>query len=191
MFTANPFTSGSPVSAKIIPVRPASAEPAASPAEAVLPSRRPLGRYLPSRRPLGRYLPSRRTLGRGNPSQRTLGRFSPSRRPLGTASGSRIDIPVGRHRAGPPGSLKGEGRHDQLGIIAGHLERTRTRRSVPARLAAGGYGLVCAGTVTARGERVTLTAGGTGDPAARLEAGRRAVLVHISAATLHQVLAAG
>jgi hypothetical protein len=81
----------------------------------------------------------------------------------------------------------------QLGIIAGHLERTRTRRSVPAGLA-GAYGLVCAGTVTAvtgRGERVTLTAGGTWDPAARLEAGRRAVLVHISAATLHQVLAAG
>lgn len=65
MFTIT-SSSGTPVSPKIIPVRPALAEPAASPADA--------GRL---RRTLGRYTPSRRTLGRGNPSRRTLGRNLP------------------------------------------------------------------------------------------------------------------
>jgi hypothetical protein len=82
----------------------------------------------------------------------------------------------------------------QLGTIAGHLERTRAGRSVPARLAVPCYGIVCAGTVTAvtrHGEHVTLTAGSTWDPAAQLETCRRATLIHISAAALHQVLAVG
>lgn len=82
----------------------------------------------------------------------------------------------------------------QLGAIAGHLERTRTGRSVPAGLAGPCYGIVSAGIVTAvtrHGEHVALTAGSTWDPATQLETCWGATLIHISAATLHQVLAAG
>jgi len=76
--TTSPSSGGTPVPAKIIPVRPAAGtEPVASPAGAGW-LRRTLGRTQPSRRTtLGRYLPSRRTLGRTQPSRRTtLGRGS-------------------------------------------------------------------------------------------------------------------
>jgi hypothetical protein len=82
----------------------------------------------------------------------------------------------------------------QLGAIAGHLTRIRPGRQLPAGLTAPGYGVVRAGTVTAvnrHGEHITLTAGGTWDPSCQLTTSHRATLVHISAATLQQLLSAG
>jgi len=81
----------------------------------------------------------------------------------------------------------------QLGVIAGHLTRARPGRYLPARLTAPCYGVVCAGTVTGinrQGEHVTLTAGSTWDPSCQLKTSHQATLIHISATTLHNVLAA-
>jgi hypothetical protein len=82
--------------------------------------------------------------------------------------------------------------HAQLGSIAGRLERIQASQTVPGSLAAPGYGLVCVGTVTAvtqHGEHVPLTVGDTWGPSSRLTGCRRAVLVHISAAALQEILA--
>jgi hypothetical protein len=80
--------------------------------------------------------------------------------------------------------------HQQLGVLAGHLHRTRAGRHLHAR--APSYGVVLAGAVaatTATGEPVTLTAGATWLPHHRLDrAIRRAVLIHVSAATVHELL---
>jgi hypothetical protein len=95
--TTIPSGDGTPVLAKIIPVRPAaSTESVASPAAAGR-LRRTLGRYQPSRRTLGRFQPSRRTLGRYSPSRRTLGRSLPSRRTLGVNHPSRRTLGRGSY----------------------------------------------------------------------------------------------
>jgi hypothetical protein len=75
----------------------------------------------------------------------------------------------------------------QLGILAGNLHRTRR---MPATRPS--YGVVRAGTLTATtgsGGLVALGPGATWDPSHRLRhATRRASLVHIDAAALHQLL---
>jgi hypothetical protein len=80
----------------------------------------------------------------------------------------------------------------QLGIIAGQLRRTRCRRAVPADLATGSYGLLRAGTITATkgsGQARTLTPGATWSPHHTLRrAGRRAILIHISAHEIRQLI---
>jgi hypothetical protein len=79
----------------------------------------------------------------------------------------------------------------QLGVLAGHLHRTRPRRTSPGRLT--GYGLVHVGAVTAitpAGDPVTLTPGSTWHPAYRLHhtASRRTVLITVDAAAIAQLL---
>jgi hypothetical protein len=81
--------------------------------------------------------------------------------------------------------------HQQLGIIAGQLHRTRCRRAIPAGLATGSYGLLRAGTITATkgsGQAQTLTPGTTWSPHHTLHrASRRAILIHINAHEIHHV----
>jgi hypothetical protein len=75
----------------------------------------------------------------------------------------------------------------QLGILAGHLHRTRHHGEVPATLA-GSYGIVRAGTVTATGSTADLGPGSTWNPAHQARyATHRAVLIHIDTVTLHQL----
>jgi hypothetical protein len=73
--------------------------------------------------------------------------------------------------------------HQQLGIIAGKLRRTRCRHAVPADLATGCYGLLHAGTITVTtgsGQPLTLPRGTTWSPHHTLRrASRRAILIHI------------
>jgi hypothetical protein len=75
----------------------------------------------------------------------------------------------------------------ELGILAGHLHRTRRRLD-----ARPSYGVVRAGTLTATtssGGLVTLGPGATWDPSHQLhQATRRATLVQIEATALHQLL---
>ena len=79
----------------------------------------------------------------------------------------------------------------QLGLLAGHLHRTR--HPLPATLA-DSYGTVRSGkitAITASGEPTTLSPRETWGPHYRLHrATRRATLIHIDATTLHQLLAA-
>jgi hypothetical protein len=78
----------------------------------------------------------------------------------------------------------------QLSILAGQLRRTRHRGRLPATLA-GSYGIVAAGaitTTTSTGGAADLSAGATWSPAHQPRcATRRAVLIHIDAATLSQL----
>jgi ABC-type amino acid transport substrate-binding protein len=78
----------------------------------------------------------------------------------------------------------------QLGILAGQLRRTRHRGRLPATLA-DSYGIVAAGTITttaSAGPLATLTPGATWNPAHQPRcAMRRAVLIHVDAATLSQL----
>ena len=80
--------------------------------------------------------------------------------------------------------------HQQLGIIAGQLRRTRCRHAIPAGLATGSYGLLRAGTMTATtpaGHPLTLTPGTTWTPRHTLHrARRRAILIHIGAREIQQ-----
>jgi hypothetical protein len=80
--------------------------------------------------------------------------------------------------------------HRQLGIIAGHLRRTRCRRTIPAGLATGSYGLLHSGTVTATtstGQALTLTRGTTWTPHHTLHhASPHATLIHIHAHEIRQ-----
>jgi hypothetical protein len=82
--------------------------------------------------------------------------------------------------------------HKQLGIIAGQLRRTRCRRTIPAGLATGSYGLLHAGTITVTtgsGQALTLTPGTTWSPHYTLRcASRRAILIHINAHGIHQLI---
>jgi hypothetical protein len=82
--------------------------------------------------------------------------------------------------------------HQQLGIIAGQLRRTRCRRAVPAGLATGSYGLLRAGTITATkgsGQALILTPGATWSPHHTLRhASRRAILIHINAHEIHHLI---
>lgn len=75
--------------------------------------------------------------------------------------------------------------HQQLGVLAGHLHRTRVGRHPHAHNNAPSYGVVLADAVTATtaaAEPVILTAGATWLPHHRLDrAIRRAVLIHVSA----------
>jgi hypothetical protein len=82
----------------------------------------------------------------------------------------------------------------QLGVLAGHLRRTRTRHNLAANAVRPSYGVVRAGTVTAiisPGHLVTLNPGATWNPGHQLHRITcRATLVHIDAATLDQILSA-
>jgi hypothetical protein len=82
----------------------------------------------------------------------------------------------------------------QLGVLAGQLRRTRACHGLPAYAATAGYGIVRAGAVTATtaaGEPTTLTAGAAWHPHHHLgRPTRHAVLIHVSAATVHHILAA-
>jgi putative peptide zinc metalloprotease protein len=81
----------------------------------------------------------------------------------------------------------------QLGVLAGHLRRTRHRGPIPATLAAS-CGVVAAGAVScasASGEAGILTAGGTWNPRQRLSsAASRTVLVYLPAPARPQIPAA-
>jgi hypothetical protein len=78
----------------------------------------------------------------------------------------------------------------QLGILAGHLHRTRHHGRLPATLA-GSYGIVAAGTITATtstGGAAGLSPGSTWNPVHPPRyATRRTVLIHIDTATLNQL----
>ena len=79
----------------------------------------------------------------------------------------------------------------QLGVLAGHLHRTRPRRTRPGHPA--GYGMVHAGTLTATtptGDLVTLTPGSTWHPGYRLHhaTSRRTTLITIDTAAIAQLL---
>jgi lysozyme family protein len=82
--------------------------------------------------------------------------------------------------------------HQQLGVIAGQLRRTRCRRAVPADLATGSYGMLRAGTITVTtgsGQPLTLSPGTTWSPHHTLRhASRRAILIHIDAHEVHQLI---
>lgn len=82
--------------------------------------------------------------------------------------------------------------HQQLGIIAGQLQRTRCRRTIPTDLSTGSYGLLRTGTVTVTagsGPALTLTPGATWSPQHTLRrASRRAVLIHITAHEIRQLV---
>jgi len=82
--------------------------------------------------------------------------------------------------------------HQQLGIIAGKLRRTRCRHAVPADLATGCYGLLRAGTITVTagsGQPLTLPRGTTWSPHHTLRrASRRAILIHIDAHEIRHLI---
>jgi len=78
----------------------------------------------------------------------------------------------------------------QLGILAGHLRRTRYHGEMPAVLAVS-YGMVAAGTITAStpaGPHATLTPGKVWQPGHQPQhAARRAILIHFPAPILRQL----
>jgi hypothetical protein len=78
----------------------------------------------------------------------------------------------------------------QLGILAGHLRRTRHHGEMPAILAVS-YGMVAAGTITAStpaGPDATLTPGKIWQPGHQpRRAARRAILIHFPAPILRQL----
>ena len=78
----------------------------------------------------------------------------------------------------------------QLGILAGQLRRTRHHGRLPATLTSS-YGIVRTGTITTTaspGGTAELSPGSTWNPAHQPRyATRRAVLIHIDAATLNQL----
>ena len=82
----------------------------------------------------------------------------------------------------------------QLGILAGHLHRTRRRGPLSPALGES-YGIVQAGTIdaaTASGQIITLTRGTTWNPPHQpRRAGRRTILIHIPVTTVDQILGAG
>ena len=97
-------------------------------------------------------------------------------------------IPATRQLAGVLPALAGLSAA-QLSILSGHLRRTRHHGRLPATLA-GSYGIVCTGTITitTTGGTADLTPGATWNPAHQPRcATRRAVLIHIDAATLSQL----
>jgi hypothetical protein len=81
----------------------------------------------------------------------------------------------------------------QLGILAGHLHRTRYHGRLPAALT-GSYGIVRTGTITttaSTGGASDLSPGATWNPAHQPRyATRRAVLIHLDPATISQSLPA-
>jgi hypothetical protein len=79
----------------------------------------------------------------------------------------------------------------QLGVLAGHLHRTRPRRTSPGHHA--GYGMVHAGTLTATtpaGHPVTLTPGSAWHPGYRLHhaTSRRTTVITVDTAVIAQLL---
>ena len=98
-------------------------------------------------------------------------------------------IPAARHLAGTLPALAGLSAA-QLSILSGHLDRTRHRGQLPATLT-GSYGIVHTGTIitaTSTGGTADLSAGATWDAAHQPRyATRRAILIHIDAATLSQL----
>ena len=78
----------------------------------------------------------------------------------------------------------------QLGVLAGHLHRTRPRRTSPGHLA--GYGMVHAGTLAATtptGAPVTLTSGATWHPGYQLHhpTSPRTILITLDTTTIDQL----
>jgi hypothetical protein len=99
-------------------------------------------------------------------------------------------IPATRHLAATIPQLAGLSDH-QLGVLAGHLRRTRPRRSNLDHLT--GYGIVQAGAVTATSAAhtpMTLTAGDIWDPHHQLHRAitRGTVLISIHPAAIEQLL---
>ena len=82
--------------------------------------------------------------------------------------------------------------HQQLGIIAGQLRRTRCRHAVPADLATGSYGLLRAGTITVTtgsGQPLTLSPAPPGPRTTRFAAPADAhILIHVDAHEIHQLI---
>jgi hypothetical protein len=83
--------------------------------------------------------------------------------------------------------------HQQLGVLAGHLHRTRAHHNLHDQTTAPSYGIVLTGAVaatTAAGKPITLTPGQAWHPHHRLDrAVSRATLIHINASTVDQLLA--
>jgi hypothetical protein len=99
-------------------------------------------------------------------------------------------IPAARHLAATIPQLASL-TPSQLGVLAGHLHRTRPRRTRPGHLT--GYGMVHTGTLTATtppGDLVTLTPGSTWHPGYRLHhaTSRRTTLITIDTAAIAQLL---
>ncbi len=102
-------------------------------------------------------------------------------------------IPATRHLAATIPQLTGLNGH-QLGMLAGHLQRTRPHRTDLDHIT--GYGMVHTGTLAATtptGASVTLTPGTTWDPHHRLHrtTTRRTILISIDTAAIEQLLTAG
>jgi hypothetical protein len=99
-------------------------------------------------------------------------------------------IPATRHLAAAIPQLGGLN-PGQLGVLAGHLHRTRTRTRRTSLGHLTGYGMVHAGTLTATtpaGDLVTLTPGSTWHPAYRLHrtTSRRTVLITVDTTAVAQ-----
>jgi hypothetical protein len=99
-------------------------------------------------------------------------------------------IPATRHLAATIPQLATLNPH-QLGILAGHLHRTRPRRSGPGHL--GGYGLVHTGTLAATtptGDPVTLTPGAAWHPGYQLHhpTRRHTTVITVGTAAIAQIL---
>jgi hypothetical protein len=99
-------------------------------------------------------------------------------------------IPATRHLAATIPQLAGL-TPSQLGVLAGHLHRTRPSRTIPGHPA--GYGMVHAGTLTATtpaGDPVTLPPGSAWHPGYRLHhaTSRRTILITIDTAAIAQFL---
>jgi hypothetical protein len=102
-------------------------------------------------------------------------------------------IPATRRLAATIPQLAALNRH-QLGVLAGQLHRTRTRRPRPGHLS--GYGIVHTGTLAATtpaGDPVTLTRGATWHPGYQLHhaASRRTILITIDTPAIAQLLSTG
>jgi hypothetical protein len=102
-------------------------------------------------------------------------------------------IPATRHLTATIPQLAGLNGH-QLGLLAGHLRRTRVHRTGLGHIT--GYGMVHTGTLaatTSTGVPVTLTPGATWDPHHRLHrtTSRRAILISTDTAIIEQLLTAG
>ena len=99
-------------------------------------------------------------------------------------------IPATRHLAATIPQFAGLN-GQQLGMLAGHLQRTRAHRTKLEHIT--GYGMVHTGTLAATtptGTPVTLTPGTTWDPHHQLHrtTSRRTILISIDTATIEQLL---